>query len=269
MHIRSFAIGSMMLIAAGGAHASASASASISNLQYQLIDLDPSDGVTPYIAFLTQSSSGANAGSQMGTAPGFSNSDFKTGNAFQPPSTSAEVPYASASNIATLNADASLNISSNAVADKYAHTDAEGSAGLDLVRYTSSGMPNFLLTPHTELIISGFGSVNATATPFAWSHAGAGMYLAGVNPGDYLHASHAGLFEAAGLFVNPGSPTTGFLRVEFENDSDNIVGGVASVGTDVVAAAPVPEPGELSTSSLALISVLSSLYIRRRRRAAA
>lgn len=274
------------LLASPAVFAASSAQATLGNLSFQLIDLNPNDGITPWISFAQGAQSAVLASanqplaSQNGSAAAFG--------AFGNVGTSANVPLAGS--WASISGDALKTLSAGGFA-----------AGLtpELIGYGQSSFSaeahgnhfwggSFTLSPFTLLVVAGQGQVNAATTigldPQTWASEGAwasiGLSLNGVgSDGNGNQSSSDGVYANASYQYGPDgqgnwgyqpqafdiqeSVTVSFLNLTAGNLQGSLQAMVSVNGQSAVTAVPEPGSVALMLSGLGLIGWFGRRQSRR------
>jgi len=244
--------------------ADATASATFSQLQVQLVDLDPTDGIAPSVTF-----QGGSTISMWAYSPGgigaFQNS---WSGAFAQESHEVIEPTSQSSFALTGDAFTAPGalVAANAAAQYSYFSEAYTEF------YFLGG--SFTLSAHTELIISGHesNSVDITSTP-AWLQSNqvamAGSYLtiagpdgAGVNTSSLQDAMFALGNEAHGNSSNEGE-----LSVSYSNFDGASILGTIDGGISAVTTSAIPEPDAVGLLALGALVVAGAM--RRSGRASA
>lgn len=214
--IRTGACLALLLAAAGAAHAQAHSSAGIGNFAYELVDLDPGDGVTPSLT-LTLTDIYGESGLYLG--------------AFSYP-----ITQASTDTFGTLHIENAYGSGSAALAPDY---DSSSSADADAYSARSGTRLDlqFVLSPHTRVIFSADASVSAQPQ-LGFTYAEAGLYGEITTP----FISHGTRFDAF-YHANLGDEAGLLSAVANAGDAETI--GTLSIRTSASSesfAPPVPEP---------------------------
>lgn len=244
------ALAALLMAGVVPAMADATASAQLSNFGLQLIDLDPNDGIAPWID-LTRFDSHAFA--YGGNGP------------FAADGTSVFGPVAADSSGADTSAAAA--ISGDLLAGGVAHADASTLASYAqafINAGTFGTSPTFTLSPHTELVFTGSADVSASigGAGGGQSEAEVELGLSGPAP-DFLfdHDYRSAIAFDGG----PNSASSqGDLSVSFSNLSDLAVDGTFYVYVMATASnvPPVPEPA----NGALMLGALGGLALALRRR---
>ena len=263
--------------------ADAAASADMTNLTFRLVDLDPSDGITPWVMF-PASQSLDEFGKNMPSAQADVYSLTAQSLAFR----YAPLPFGaiSASNTlagATSTASYAGDPQDAGGATLHAAGSAAGGGPGQFSRATGSGNISFyaapgtfVLSPETELVMSTNAATSAWTTTSTGdggpdqANARAYLQLSGIDPGQpssgQIMASFADPFD--GL---PAESDSGTLTVSFSNTLASSTDGYyyafvsidAQSGTAPVLPPPVPEP-EAIELMLGGIGLAALLRVRRR-----
>jgi hypothetical protein len=247
-------------------HAMAStAEATLSGLKVQLVDLDPTDGITPSIVF-QDAQGGTFVAAESGTPAHFVTDLNPGGTVFgQGASVSAQ---GSASSFASLAGDvfgqgADVKVSASA--------SAFGTYGAGTVQLGDGGMyVTFTLSPETRLVISGDAAASVMSTvndPDADAWASVFLKLTDFTGVD--NASQGGA-EAEQFSTGGGRPfaTTDARHVEifFDNSSTSLADGIffgsVDASTSDISTSAVPEA---PAAALFTVAGLGFLAFGRRR----
>lgn len=263
-------------MACGQALANTSAGASLSLLEIQLFDLDPTDGITPGVSFA--STSGTTASSTVSYGQTFYQYQIDNGaGAFGPVDASVTPANGVVGSSASVSGSpfeaGGLALATSVFAN--ATGTALGSSGAFLMDgpYPES----FVLTPETSMVISAAATVTATAdqwpTYFEEASGNVQLQLAGTTS-DGPQSSIAKLLAAAGYGYGPSSfdSASDELSVSFVNattstSSGSFVGQAMSYAYTLAPAVPEPGGGSLLTLALGAFG-FSSLRGRLRASAA-
>jgi hypothetical protein len=257
-----------LAVGAPQAFANATASSTLTNLSFKLIDLDTTDGVTPTITFTDTSGSHLRSWATT-THPVVSANDSQLGNGVAGAATSSSTAGGFATGSVTLAGDP---FEGSGSAHSHASAQAAGaSEGFAVAFFGNSWQYNaFTLSAHTELLISVDALLTADAPDAATSdgaHASLRLTLASVD-GDAPQFSEQLLHADAGGFFYPTSDIkSGHLEVSFSDISDVSMNGqfygfVQSLADSQAPAVPEPASGALL---LAGLGALSALRLRRAR----
>ena len=244
------ALAAMLMAGVVPAMADATASAQLSNFGLQLIDLDPNDGIAPWID-LTRLDSHAFA--------------FGGNGAFAADGTS--VFGAVSADSAGAGTSATAAISGDLLAGGVAHADASTLAAYAqaFINAGTFGMsPTFTLSPHTELVFTGSADVAASiGAGGGLSEADVELGLSGPAP-DFLfdHDYRSAIAFDGGAH---GASSQGDLSVSFSNVGDVAVDGTFYVYVMAIASnvPPVPEPANWAL----MLGAMGGLAMALRRRA--
>ncbi len=264
------AVALMLALGTSQAFANGTASGTLTNLSFTLIDLDPTDGIAPTITFTDTSGSHLTSWATT-TDPVITTSNSQLGAGVAGAATSSSAAGAFANGSATLAGDP---FEGSGSAQTHASAAAAGaSEGFAVAFFGNYAQYNaFTLSAHTELVISVDALLTADApdaTTSDGAHASARLTLASV-VGDAPQYSEQFLHADAGGFFFPTSDVeSGHLEVSFSDTSDTAMDGqfygfVQSLAdSQTPAAAAVPEP----TSTALLLAGLGAFAALRRRRA--
>lgn len=245
-----------LLCAAGQAGAAATASASVHDVVWTLIDLNPDDGIAPGIEFSSE------AASSVADAGGPGAYDWQAG--FTTPTLAAE---------------------GSGPRDARASTDGVGSgfaafwsviAGFTYASVYPVAAAGFTLTPWTTLVLSGSFSGHARTTlgsdGSALEYAYALGYLQiNVNVDNRWEShtasrqAHAGVTLTTAGYTGMDDSFSERFSLGYSNVSGNSISGTMSAFANVQGAGltPVPEPG---TTALMLAGLASVGFVAARRR---
>lgn len=258
------------LVVAGPALAASTASTQLGNVQLRLIDLDPSDGVTPSISFIGGASRGDASISFV--RPGSSGSENATFNglfaAWEPGSAAVSGLYGSASSVLSGSGSASgstLSTVGNATAPGGGFclpgSDGFNSCFTNSAGYSANLSPGeffgtFVLSANTLLVLSVDASLSASATGGGrvdqfnffqttnadFASAAASLQLSGVGPsgsGSQSSNDSRSMFVSAqydfstGLFLPSSDSFVGSMSVSFTNLSSSSLSGNYSISQSV------------------------------------
>jgi hypothetical protein len=255
-------LGTLLAAASVPAMALATASASLTGLHYELVDLDPSDGVTPFVEFTGQSMARAKLGSYC--------HDCKTFGSFTVPASVTVSDGLAAVSQAGLFASGQSGSSNAGPADIQILNSRrfEFSA---LARYQGvPGQPLFVLSAHTGLRITGEYTLDAEVDPFrtpepllrdtensAATVFFSSRFIDGPDPSRSINA------QSDWLSAPDRVHKAGEISVLLRNDMSHQATLWGKWGVNVSASVPsVPEP---STYALMLAGlVMVSATVRRR-----
>ncbi len=243
--IFTFGISAVLVSSGAMAQYSASTSASITNIGYQLFDLDPTDGITPGITFSSLYNESASSFSSARDSD-LNRTDSQTIASLDPISTSVTLGGVSASSAYSANGFSSSG-----------QIGREGS-------YYSYGRTiyNFQLTPKTLLVY--FGDVSETAD----RNATGSNYTGASVSAQIVELNSAGGFNQNSNFYRGvslyGDLTSGRLDTTFVlsviNDNAVAINGFVYMQTyldGTVSAVPEPETYAMMLGGLVLLSVLA------------
>jgi len=262
--IKTAALAAAGILLCAAAHADVTARASLTDLTYQLVDLDTIE-TTPYIEFLTGSISASSATTVNKMSTVYRTEVLRSA-AFAPPQTSAVAVNATASTTVTLSSSGGLNIKSWAsVPGPDGGVEATADSGVDLVVGPGTyGDPNFVLSPHTKLIISGSATtyVNAmSGGSDGGGYARVSMFVGRSGAGSGQSVDYA---FAQAQFPKKVDTDDEYLSVSFENEGDTDLFGLMGVSTMAVAVAPVAEPlpAAMTLAGLCIIAIGNRRQLR-------
>jgi hypothetical protein len=238
------ALAACAALATGTASAQQTATASLNNFHYQLIDLNLSDGITPYINFGPGSS--AHAGAYL-----FDNFDQTF------PAVTQDVLF-SHGEVSTTNANGAAHAFSWA---DQVHSDVQIDYLSGLAR--SFTVQGFTLSPNTLLVFSADAMVESS---FGRAE-GAGYAAAQLSGGYNLSDTNQVSFESS-LLSSPGDGLdTATLSTAITSGNAELIGWVQySTNANAVSyVSPVPEPASLGML-VAGLGVLTGLARRRNNR---
>ena len=256
-----------LVIACGNAWCSATTGAVVSDFRLQLVDLDPTDGITPWILFdPTYGTSSAQADAYQ-SQPYNEFPAYTTGAGPLAP-VLASSSFNGASGLATLVGDAfgagAVVTTSATTVDGFGLGISEGTIGF----FNDVQIHAFELSPNTRLVIS--GDVTFTAS------------MANGQPGDYADtglvlevfddtdSSKDTILVLGGGVFSPTDPSFSLatsFEVDYDNASDQVadatVSGYLGSYAQSSGVTSVPEPG----SAALMLAGLGGLAAWRRRRA--
>jgi hypothetical protein len=227
------------LLAPGAHAANASASAQISNLTYQLVDLDPNDGILPTITFAT---------SYLGQA---STSWYPYASDTSGALGSTGVTWSSGS-AATSSGATALSAHSSLSSDWYSRYDADASQYLP-----------FTLSPHTSLLITAAGALDvvpggATRSSASISFTAQLDFLSpgGVKGGTYYDQSYASQdgardYSFSAYLASGATAQNGFLQLRAQTSLE------LDAPTDPANPVPEPETWGMLLGGLAVVGGLA------------
>ncbi|WP_029002048.1 PEP-CTERM sorting domain-containing protein [Azohydromonas australica] len=261
-------LSTLLVAVSAPALAAVGSTASLTDLHYELVDLDPNDGITPYVRF----SGGALAQSfidyhfcDVGNGCDRAMGSFTVpASAFVEDPSDGKSGFSSVSS-AGLLAGGTFDISVNGYADTK-HNEYQSRA---LYR-TVDGQPLFVLSANTAIRVTGQYTLDAWGTPWVDARRGFG------NDGSYASVFFQSKFidgdpfkQEVSAFVTPTSPPDtehlmGQMSVLLRNDKDHqavLWGKWGVVAGGRVAGIPEPSTYALMLAGLAVVGVAA----RRRR----
>jgi hypothetical protein len=249
--------------------ADAIANASFSNITVQLVDLDPGDGIAPSVTF--EGPSVAQTITIFSPDSQFSNVHNTGATSFGPVSeTSAASPWNGASGSFSGDVYAGTGLATaSARATGLLEPFGATASGLGEVEFGgsgSSGSFGFLLSPHTQLIVSGFADLEGEVTPGGYGQGTLSMMQMSIDADPSTGPFHtAALLRASLDATSPSSSVTNAmaLSVSFSNDDATSASGDFFALLSASAASTVPEP---PTSVLLLMSLAATGFAARGRR---
>lgn len=229
--MRPFLIASLLASIAAPALADASASAALTGLRFELVDLDPNDGIAPSVKYT-----------------GIAHSRLYSGNWCRPGQCDA---FGTSFNDATLLGGGD-NFAAASRTGLFAVGHAEIGAGYatglsSIADLRSRGStPLFVLSANTGLRVTGNYSLDASASKGsdeAWTYSRA--EIKAYSAGGYIDGGNQYFSVEAGYFDNPPSDHNhGVFSAMWRNDRDRTGGvwGGLMMETRTVAVSAVPEP---------------------------
>jgi len=219
-------------------------SASISNVTYELIDLNPNDSIAPKITFSSSSSVYAGVAPVSGNGLTSYTTDFSYDN----------TPHISATNSA-LAAQTSASINGSQLS-------ASGSTGI-AGEYYGSAQQNtlFTLSANTELIVIGHANAGISGNPALPDTVSANMSF------QIIDSQHANPFNQIAYYSNgvysygntPANVDENFT-LNFFNSTATAMNGTIDINAGVYGVqSPVPEPQEYGMlfAGLALLGAIA------------
>jgi hypothetical protein len=257
-------VGASVLMVHLLAQADATASADMTDVTIRLIDLDPSDGITPWITFPTGPLVNVNGGNLPTVevdAYDSTTQDTKAYSAprpFGPASLSAAVPGATAfASYAGDPSNGGANFHSTASAIGGGFKNVIRALADDMMSY-NYGPGEFILSPETELVMTAAATTQAETTTTQGDgqqdlgYASASIQLSGTSPDQLVDTdfivSHADPFDSLPNIVS----NTAQLTVTFSNTATSSDVGYYFANTSTEAQSgtlppppPVSEPATL------------------------
>jgi hypothetical protein len=236
-------LSTLIMAAAPVSHAQVTSTASITGFNYKLVDLDPNDGIAPSLTV---------------TNPYY----WITAAAY--PDNSG---YPDPIQIISTPGTASITIASGTTASTY--NGANASSNLTIYgaspRFDSNVITqwNFVLTPHTAVVVSGFGTIHGEQTGGLQAGADLQVFAAYyAHPNDQYEQ-----YLSDGMYTYYGQDQSRALNLTFSSGDGELDGrfGLSTNTQGQGIAAAVPEP---STYAM-LLSGLAALALAKRRRKAA
>jgi hypothetical protein len=277
------------------AWATSSSSAAFSNITIQLVDLDTSDGITPYLTFSEVLDSYGTMNGHLLTV-GASAGEYLPGAVWNQDSQRSlrlNQPASVSTSTATSSAAASISGDGSQItllgAGRYATAltglSASGAAagppgsGNSSYRTLAQAFPmssnNFQLSANTLLLVKVTSSLDVSTTVTGdaltaqqeWAYARTWLELAGKGPTGVRYQSSSDSDEYGARFASmvPGSYSNSRTMIaSFTNGTGLVMDGrlnlLAEVsGASILAAAPVPEPASLALllAGLAVVGTAS------------
>ena len=233
--------------------------ASISNTGYQLIDLNPGDGIAAGISFFSTSNA-ASASVLAGTSSdGYSSSAARTASSLRA--------------ISVAVGDTSSGAAASYSGGPFGALAANGQVdGLGTYSGNQSISTGFTLTPNTVLVVFGQLSGTAIAGSYYNQYTGssASVSLTGNITSDGRGYQSSSIGDNAYSYYYLPNQFSHSFAISFVNGNATELSGVYNVATSVSGAnyafapSPVPEP-ETCTMMLAGLTVLGALARRRAR----
>jgi hypothetical protein len=265
--LRSTAAAALLALGAvGTAHAVATASAEIGQVTITLIDLDPLDGITPMLTFLSEQSSSYASVYDGGTSTG--DSDWAAGFYMPTSATAIDVVGWGTGSTGAGGAQGAAEIAGSPTAGVYSQTSGQG--------YFYG---NFELTPWTGLILTtnyaaqadtSVGWVANDQTEYAGGYTQLSLEIVQSDGFDQHYASRnafASYTWDGSQYVGFSDSASGQLRLTYANFSGDAQSGSYSATAYAYAqssiAAAIPEPG---TYGLLLAGLAGIGAVVRRRR---
>lgn len=237
--IRTVACAALLLAVADAARAQAHSSASLGNFAYELIDLDPADGVAPSLTLTLTDIYGE--------------TDLYLGSFSYP------ITQASTDTFGTIHVENAYGSGSAALAPGYGSSSMAGAAAYSARSGTRLDL-QFDLSPHTRVIFSADAAVSAQPV-HGFTYAEAGLHGDITTP----FISHGTRFDAVD-YTYLGDESGVLSAVA--NAGDAATTGTLSIRTSASSESftpPVPEPPAVAMLGGGLVLVAGA--VRRRRRA--
>ncbi|KQV48232.1 hypothetical protein ASC95_19980 [Pelomonas sp. Root1217] len=242
-------------LSAAASHATAAtASVSLNNIRFELVDLDLNDGVTPQVHFLAgYSAVYSRTSSGTGPNPDAQEVYGSLGQALGPVSSITGLSASSGHVFVGDLFGAGVNISSNAQA---------WGEGNSANVWTYGFAISFLLTPQTQLLLRADTSASFTSKPGESTTMQSSISLQSLDLGQVSFARQLTTFDAFGVYVD--GPNQFF--VSYSNPASQYLQGSAFAAAYASAqgvASAVPEP---ASAGLLLAGLASLSALTRRRR---
>ena len=272
--LRWAALGLTALLASATAQASSS-SAVLEQFMFQLVDLDPNDGVAPSFSFLANSSNNVAFARTVYSLRGAPDEDVRVDNEvvstgiFAINSATQSGPGASATAVSTLE-----SFASEGSATQYGMYAA---ISIAIGVYDSDFPFNILIGANTELIVSAHARLEThldVCPPGPLmicesAYAEAILYTAYPVPGEVDYASGDGAYLTAAAGTAGTQTLSRVLSISLVNDSAQDVRQFlrADTGTTGAGINEVPEPGTSALMVTGLVALLAIGRLSRKRRA--
>lgn len=252
---KSFAVGAL-LAAASGAWA-VTATASLSNIQFQVFDLTPLDGIAPSFTFLSEGSTYAGAYTQSGLNAW----DGATPASVHLTATGLDLAAAS-SGTGTLGSFSMTSSASDTALSSYGYASAYGNVYFQVEVGAGTLV---LISANSSVAADATGAVSGT---YVYGYSNIGFYSGAQN----VSAGSYGYLQAyTGYgYANSSPSTTGLISATFANFGANAAqlnlqaSAQSYVSTPM---APVPEPSSTAMLLSGLAVAFGLTYRRREHRA--
>ena len=250
------------------AFADATASASFSNVTVELIDLDPGDGLAPAVTFYGVSVAQAIAiftpGNQMSNVSNFGATSFGPASQTSPASPWSGASGSFSGDVYAGTGTATATAWATGLKEPFGGV-AEGIGEVELAGIASPTSTGFLLSPHTELIISGFADLEGEVTPGGYGQSTFSNISMAIDADTSAGPQHSGAALHARLDdTSPSSFVANKmeLSVSLFNGDATSASGYFSGLLSAAAASAVPEV----PTSMLLLSALAAMGIATRGR---
>jgi hypothetical protein len=265
--MRTAAAGVVLLVAAlcaGPAAAQSSAQVSVSDFSWALVDLDPNDGIDPYLNFLAPQASQSSSGAIVIEAGGVPVTDVRQGGlAFAPVSLSAGTAFGSASSSLSGSPAGGLSLQSSA--------SLTSNAGVStLSNQLSSGYLGFVLSPMTAVTFSSRVALTLGLDLPAPLTGGFTSASATLSVNADLGGANDPWLQTSSLSTAGGPQSTdSMMLLTFANalgsETNNELQFSSAISAQVAAPVPEPETWAMMLGGLALLAARARARLRGRK----